>query len=78
MGFWPSGSQTDKHLTQIPFTGQLFYMTTFCIAFYESYLSTMYSKLPTQIGILSSGSLFRTFSHSNCAKYVNMDYNIPL
>jgi hypothetical protein len=34
MGLW-----TDKHLPQIPFTGKLFSMTTFCITFYESYLS---------------------------------------
>ncbi len=39
MGFWAS---TDKHLQQSPITGQLFYMTTFCIAFCESYLSTAY------------------------------------
>ncbi len=30
----------DKHLPQSPFTGQFFKMTTFCIAFYESYLCT--------------------------------------
>jgi hypothetical protein len=30
MGFWAS----DKHLPQSPFTGK------FCMAFYESYLST--------------------------------------
>ncbi len=32
---WGSDIQTDKHLPQSPFRG-----TTFCIAFYESYLST--------------------------------------
>jgi hypothetical protein len=32
-------SKTDKYLPQIPFTGKLFSMTTFCITFYESYLS---------------------------------------
>jgi hypothetical protein len=37
MEFWP---QTDKHLPQNPFTGQFFKMTTFCIAFCESYLYT--------------------------------------
>jgi hypothetical protein len=37
MGYGP---QTDKHLPHSPFTGELFLMTTFCIAFYESYLST--------------------------------------
>jgi hypothetical protein len=29
-----SGSQTDKHLPQSPFTGKFFKMTTFCIVFY--------------------------------------------
>ncbi len=29
-----------KHMPQNPFTGKIFWMTTFCIAFYESYLST--------------------------------------
>jgi hypothetical protein len=32
---------SDKHLPQSPFTGQFFKMTTFCIDFYESYLSTV-------------------------------------
>ncbi len=35
-----SGPQTDKHLPKSPFTGQFFYLTTFCISFYEFYLST--------------------------------------
>ncbi len=35
---WGSGPQTDKHLPQIPLTGQFFQMTTFCIAFYISSL----------------------------------------
>ncbi len=39
---WGSGRQTNKHLPQSPFTGQFFYMTTFYIAFYESYLSTVF------------------------------------
>jgi hypothetical protein len=40
-GVWGSGPQTEKHLPQSPFTGEFFQMTTFCIAFYKSYLSTM-------------------------------------
>ncbi len=32
-----------KHLPQIPFTGQFFQMTTFSVAFYESYLSTVWT-----------------------------------
>jgi len=32
---------SNKHLPHSPFTGQFLYMTTFCIAFYESYLSTL-------------------------------------
>jgi hypothetical protein len=36
MGLWAS---TDKHLTQSPFPGQFLTTTTFCIAFYEPYLS---------------------------------------
>ncbi len=36
------GPQTDKHLTQRPLMSQFFYMTTFCIAFCESYLSKHY------------------------------------
>ncbi len=36
---WGSGPQTDKHLTQSPYTGQ-FFDDASCIAFYESYLST--------------------------------------
>jgi hypothetical protein len=39
-----SGPQTDKHLLQSPCTGQFFQMTTFCIAFSESYLSTAIEK----------------------------------
>ncbi len=37
---WGSWPQTNKHLPQSPITGQFFQMTTFCIAFYGSYLST--------------------------------------
>ncbi len=33
-----------KHLPQNPFTGKIFYMTTFCIDFYESYLSTVHTN----------------------------------
>jgi hypothetical protein len=33
------GPQTDKQLPQSPFTGQLFYKTSFGIAFYQSNLS---------------------------------------
>ncbi len=33
---------SDKHLPQSTLTGQFFQMMTFCIAFYESYLSTGY------------------------------------
>ncbi len=42
------GPQTEKHLPQSSFTGQFFKMTTFCIAFYESYLSTgfLFTFLP--------------------------------
>ena len=32
--------QTDKHLAQSPFTGKFFYLTTCCIAFYQSNLFT--------------------------------------
>ncbi len=39
---WGSGPQTDKHLPQSPLTSQFFLMTTFCIAFCESYLSKHY------------------------------------
>jgi hypothetical protein len=35
---WGSGPQTEKQQPQSPFTRQFFLMTTFCIAFYESYL----------------------------------------
>jgi hypothetical protein len=31
---------TDKHLPKSPLTGKFFKMSTFCIVFYESYLST--------------------------------------
>jgi hypothetical protein len=34
------GIKTDKHLPQSPFIGQICKKKTFCIAFYESYLST--------------------------------------
>jgi hypothetical protein len=37
---WGSVPQTDEHLPQSTFTVQFFWMTTFCIAFYEPYLST--------------------------------------
>ncbi len=35
------GPQTDKHLPQSSLTGKFFKMTTFCIAFYQSNLSTI-------------------------------------
>ncbi len=38
MEFW--ASDTDEHLPQSPFTDQFFSMTTFCTAFFESYLCT--------------------------------------
>ncbi len=41
IGVWRSGPQTYKHLPQSTFTGKIFWMTTFCIAFYESYISTL-------------------------------------
>jgi hypothetical protein len=34
------GPQTKKYLSQSPFPGHFFLMTTFCIAFYQPYLST--------------------------------------
>jgi hypothetical protein len=34
------GPHTDKHLPQSPFTCQFFQTMTFCIAFYQSNLST--------------------------------------
>ncbi len=37
------GPQTDKSLPQSLFTGKFFQMTTFCIAFYRSNLSMVYS-----------------------------------
>ncbi len=40
-GYGVCGPQADKHLPQSPFTGQFFEMTTFCIVFYESFLSTL-------------------------------------
>jgi hypothetical protein len=40
MGLWGDGPQTDEHLPQSPFTGQFLLMATFCLAFYDSYLST--------------------------------------
>ncbi len=44
---------SDKYLPQSPFIGQFFQMTTFCIDFYESYLST---------GLSVRGRV-RTFKH---------------
>jgi hypothetical protein len=41
------GPQTDNHLPQSPFTGQFFFMTTFCISFYQSNLSTV-----TTVGLI--------------------------
>ncbi len=51
-----SGSQTDKHLTQNPFTGQFFQMTTFCIDFYGSCLCTDYSMVFPQDSICTPAS----------------------
>ncbi len=47
-GVWGSGPQTDKHRPQSPLTGQFFQMTTFCIAFNESYLSKVFFALVVQ------------------------------
>jgi hypothetical protein len=41
--------QTDKHVPQSPLTGQFFMMTTFCIAFYESYLSMVAPSVGKQV-----------------------------
>jgi hypothetical protein len=38
-------TQLCELLPQSPVTGKLFQMTTFCITFYESYLSTVAGKL---------------------------------
>jgi hypothetical protein len=38
-GVWGYGPQTDKQLPPSPFTGQFFYMRTFCIAFFDYNLS---------------------------------------
>jgi hypothetical protein len=44
MGSWELRvPQTDKHLPQSPFTGHFCSMTTFCIAFYKSYISTVFT-----------------------------------
>ncbi len=55
-GVWVSGPPTEKHLLQIPWTGQFFLMTTFCIAFYESHLSTglTYLKISHYVTFISS------------------------
>jgi hypothetical protein len=45
MGFRP---QIVKQVPQSPVTGQFFKMTAFCIAFYESYLSTQKSNTNSQ------------------------------
>ncbi len=53
-GGWGSGPQTKKHLLQRPFTGHFFRMTPGCIAFYESYLSTIktiYTEILAQLRI---------------------------
>ncbi len=39
IGYLPS-INSDKHMPKSPCTGQFFQMTTFCIDFYKSYLST--------------------------------------
>jgi hypothetical protein len=41
MGFYRSGSHTDKHLPQSPITGKLFLNDDILLAFYEFYLSTV-------------------------------------
>jgi hypothetical protein len=51
---WGSGPQTDKHLSQSNFTGNFFLMTTFCIAFYESYVSMI-----NKTTVFFSGASFR-------------------
>jgi hypothetical protein len=52
-GVWGSGPHTDKHLKQITFTGKFFSMTTFCNAFYDSYLSAAPVLTPV-VGMLES------------------------
>jgi hypothetical protein len=34
--------KSEKHRPQSPFRGKICWITTFCIAFYESYLSAIY------------------------------------
>ncbi len=43
------GPQTDKHLPQSPFTGQLFQITTFGISFYQSNISTQPTFIKQQL-----------------------------
>jgi hypothetical protein len=42
-GLCGTGPQTDKQMPQSPVTDKFFQMMTFCVAFYEYYLSTVYS-----------------------------------
>jgi hypothetical protein len=65
---WGSGPQSDKHLPQSLFKGQ-FLMTTFYIAFYESYLSTG-----------SKQALFRSYNREwsvspECKMVTEIHYN---
>jgi hypothetical protein len=52
MGFWASDMQINT-CHKVPLSGHFFKMTTFCIVFYESYLSTLHSVfeqfLPVQV-----------------------------
>ncbi len=57
-GYGVPGSQTDKHLLQSSFTRTFFKKTTFCIAFYESYLSTTVLFLKNSVKFLSYPGLF--------------------
>jgi hypothetical protein len=66
---WGSGPQTDKHLPQSPFTGEFFKMTTFCIAFYESYLFAVSSLPHSYTPILTSRPSFDLSSLYHLSHY---------
>jgi hypothetical protein len=60
------GPQTDKHLPQSPFTGKLYLITTFGIAFYQSFYGVYPSLLNLKQFVLESKYMLILYICSLC------------
>jgi hypothetical protein len=64
---------SDKHLPQSSFTGQFFTMTTFFIASYESYLSTVAIRETGRRTLFSFSLCASAWLYMQCIMYIRVD-----